>query len=61
MMQSDLPHTLYESKKGGNGGDDEKVVVDERSIRLNEESLRKMKARRGFSTKEVFEGKADNY
>jgi hypothetical protein len=60
-MQSDLPHTLYRTKKDKN-----KVVVDDEAIRLQEEANRKAAARRAknneqqsYTIDELFAGAAE--
>ena len=58
LMQSDLPHTLYNFKK--------KVVVDDEAIRLQEEANKKARARREnqgqrqYTLDEIFAGAADS-
>ena len=61
LMQSDLPHTLYRSKK-----DKENVVVDDEAIRLQEEANRKAAARRAknseqqtYTINDLFAGAAE--
>lgn len=65
LMQSDLPHTLYNFKSKDEGHN---VVteIDEDAIRLNEESIRKMREKRrkrrqerGYTIDEIFNGAAD--
>lgn len=68
LMQSDLPHTLYNPKD--TDGNDRKVYsqadIDE-ATRLNEESLKRSRERRkkrqqeqGYTLNEIFKGEADN-
>lgn len=65
-MMSDLPHTLYNFKSDNETEKKQPVSVDDDAIRLNEESMRKARARRkkrqqeqGYTIDEIFNGAAD--
>ena len=69
LMQSDLPHTLYNFKKKGKGGGGASVSqsgIDE-AERLTllakqkaEERRRKRQQKEGYTLDEIFNGDADN-
>ena len=66
LMQSDLPHTLYNFKEKKTDGGVSKADLDE-AVRMNEESLRRSIERRkkrqqeqGYHIDEIFNGEADN-
>lgn len=67
LMQSDLPHTLfnYESERGNNNQVYSQADIDE-ATRLCEESLKRSRERRkkrqqeeGYTLDEIFNGEAD--
>lgn len=59
-MMSDLPHTKWRRKGSGKGSPDGTPGSGEdESVRLNEESLRKLRARiaaKGMTVEDVFNG-----
>lgn len=59
-MMSDLPHTKWRRRGSGKGSSDGSPRSGEdESIRLNEESLRKLRARvaaKGMTVEDVFNG-----
>lgn len=63
VMMSDLPHTVWRRKGSGEGSSDGSPRSDEdESERLNEESLRKLRARiaaKGMTVDDVFNGADD--
>ena len=67
VMQSDLPHTLYNYAKTGEKGKETYSQKDiDEATKLCEESLKKSRERRekrqqevGYTTEEIFNGEAD--
>lgn len=70
LMQSDLPHTLYNYKKEGKKDNQDNKVYSQSDIdeatRLCEESLKRSRERRakrqqeeGYTLDEIFNGEAD--
>lgn len=65
LMQSDLPHTLYNHKdKDGNpsvnkADYDEAVRANEESLKRSIERRRKRQQEQGYTTEEIFKGEAD--
>jgi hypothetical protein len=67
LMQSDLPHTLYNHDPKGNKGKEKYSQEDiDEATRLCEESLKRSRERRkqrqqeqGYTLDEVFNGEAD--
>lgn len=67
LMQSDLPHTLYNYDKEGNKGNKDYSQSDiDEATRLCEESLKRSRERRakrqqeeGYNLDEIFNGEAD--
>lgn len=68
LMQSDLPHTLYNHSPKGTAGTTTYSQADiDEATRMNEESLKRSRERRrkrqqeqGYHIDEVFNGEADN-
>lgn len=65
LMQSDLPHTLYNRKDKKENKSVSKVDYDD-AVRANEESLkrsierrRKRQQEQGYTIEEIFNGEAD--
>ena len=59
-MMSDLPHTVWRRKGSGKGSaDGSPQSGEDESVRLNEEALRKLRARiaaKGMTVEDVFNG-----
>ena len=68
LMQSDLPHTLYNyNPKGGTDNKSYSQADIDEATRMNEESLKRSRERRrkrqqeqGYHIDEIFNGEADN-
>ena len=67
LMQSDLPHTMYNQKKKDKGGNksvskadyDEAVKKNEESLRRSIERRKKRQQEQGYHLNEIFNGEAD--
>ena len=63
LMQSDLPHTLYNNSKGGNTPSqedyDEAARLNELSLKRALEKRKKRQQEEGYLLNEVFNGEAD--